>query len=641
MPQLQTKKVNAKIPMFDIVGRFMPETFNAEARTIEMTFTTSMPVRMWKFKGFFDIEEFNEILSMDPSHVRLDRMKKGAPFLNNHRRFSFEDQLGVVERVWIEGEELRGVVRFSKKKSAEDIFQEVKDGIIRNGSVGYKVHKYKDESKEGDKIKTLRAVDWEPVEMSLVPIPADHNAGVRSEGNMPPETHDCEIIFEQRNERTEEMPQAKETPTTTPTTTEVDQIRQQERDKNSKIMRACRQAKMPDSFSEQLVNSGKSLEDCLLMIQEKWAETDAQRAINPVNPTRVDIGGGLDETQTRREGAAEALLARHFPQDHKLTEKGYRFQNRSAIEICRLILELNGTRTERMSNHDLVQRAFMSTSDFTSILETSGRARLQKAYESVPQIFKQFSTETTLRDFKPNKVVHLGEAPAFEKLGQGGEIKMGTVGDSKEEYRLYTYAKGLAVTRETIINDDLGAFLKLSAAFGRAVAHLENRVAFKEAFLDNPTMGDSVAVFHNTHKNLSTGAAVSKASISAMKAKMKKQTDDKGQLLELSAKFILGGADNESTIKEILAGQNVNGGFNVHSGEFTPLITAMIEDNAHYLVADPNQIEGLEHSYLEGARGIQSETLTHPDTLGIIIRNWIDFGAKVINFRAFQKNPGA
>lgn len=638
------RKIQTRVPQFDLNGRFLPETVNAENRTVEMTFTTSMPVRMWRFKGFYEVEEFNEILSMNPAHMRLDRMKKGAPLLNNHRRYSFQDQIGVVERVWAEGEELRGSVRFSKKPEAEAIFQEVQDGIIRNGSIGYRVHKYNDESQEGDKVKTLRAVDWEPYEMSLVTIPADHNAGVRSQPGEPPETYDCEIITETNKKGTTQMSTNEENVKQAPITQnpiDADKIRQDERTKNAKVMRACRQAKLADNFAEQLINSGKSLEDCLLTIQEKWAEADAQQTITPAHSVRVDIGGGLDEVQTRREGAAEAILARHFPQEHKLTEKGYAFQNRTAIEVCRMILEMNGQNTQRLGTHDLIKKAFHSTSDFTSILENVGRMRLQKAYESVPQIFRSFGVEGTLKDFKIQKVVALGEAPALEKLGEGGEIKFGTIGDSGEQYRLYTYAKGLAVTRETIINDELQAFGKLAAAFGRAAAHLENRVALKEAVLDNPTMADGSAIFHNNHKNLSTGAAVSKTSISGLKAKLKKQTDDKGQVLDLNAKWILAGPDNESTIKEILAGQNTTGGFNVHAGEFAPLITAAISDNAHYLIADPNQVEGLEYSYLEGARGLQTETLNHPDTLGIVIRNWIDFGAKVINYRAFQKNPGA
>ncbi len=632
---MKSRKIQTKIPLLEVQGRFLPETVNAENRTVEMVFTTSMAVRSFNW----DVGVFNEILSMKEEHIRLERFRKGAPLLDSHDRYSgLSAQLGVVESVRVEGEKLVGTVRFSKRQDVEPIFQDVIDGIIRNGSIGYKVYKYNDETASDDKLKTLRGIDWEPVEMSLVTIPADHNAQVRADDH--PKEFDQEIIIENTNERTNEM---KVTPAAAPADPVVDaeKIRQEERDRSAKISRAVRQAKLPEQFAEELTRSGVNLENALLQIQEKWAEVDAQKKITPAHSVKVDIGGGLDETQTRREGAAEAVLARHFPQDHKLTEKGHRFQNRSALELCRMIVEMNGINTTGMGTHEIIKRAFHSTSDFTAILESVSRIRLQKAYESVPQIFRQFGVEGTLKDFKVSKVVALGEAPGLEKLGEGGEIKMGTLGESGEEYRLFTYAKGLAVTRELIINDDLGAFGKLAAAFGRAAAHLENRVALKEAILDNPAMGDTKTLFHADHNNLVTGTVVSKASVSGMKAKMRKQTDDKGQVMELSPKLIMSGPDNEDTVAEILAGTNATAGFNVHARQFQPVSTALISNNAHYLIADPNQVEGLEYSYLEGARGLQSETLMHPDTLGIVVRNWLDFGAKVINWRAFVKNPGA
>jgi len=634
---MQTKKIQTKAPSFDLDGRFEPKSINEETRTVEMVFTTSTPVRMFRFKGW-SVEQFNEILSMEKDHVRLDRMMKGAPLLNSHNRNDLADQIGVVEKAWIDGEKLIGRVRFSKNKEVDAIWNNVKDGIIRNGSIGYRVHSYTDESENEEvQVKTLRAIDWEPMEMSLVTVPADHNAQVRTSSN---ETeHDCEIIIKNSNERIPEMKPVDTVALVSPT--EADKIRKEEREKSQKIVRAVRQAKLPQTFAEEIIASNKSLEDCLIMVQEKWAESDAAKSISSATATRVDLGGGLDEVQTRREGAIEAILHRSFPMEHKLTEKGHKFHNRSAIEIARMVLEMNGTRTEHMSRNEICQRAFQSTSDFPAILEGIANKRLQAGYESVPQVFRKFAVETTLKDFKVSSVASLGEAPALEKVNEGGEIKTGVIGDTKEQYRLYTYGKKLAFTRETIINDDLGAMAKIAAAFGRAAAHLENTVAFKEAMLDNPDMADAVDLFHASHANLLTPAAFDAASLSAMKAMLRKQTDDKAQVMDLSARYLLVSAELEGAARTLLANQSTSGGFNVHGGSLELLVSAKLEAKDSYIIADPSQVEGLEYAYLEGARGLQIETKDHPDTLGVIVRAYLDFGAKVVNHRFAVFNTGA
>lgn len=648
---MKTKKIQTQIPQLDIQGRFMPETIDVEKRTIEMTFTTSAPTRMARWKGW-DIEKYNEILSMEKGHVRMERMLKGAPLLDNHNRWGgVKSQLGVVVKAWTEGDELRGIVRFSKRAEADAVFRDVQDGIIRNGSIGYVVHKYQDESKEGDSIKTLRAIDWEPMEMSLVPIPADHNAQVRAAGGeeSDPQLFDVEIETRNFNERKtmkvkkqqEETEQQTDTPAVElPADTE--QIRAEERARNAKIIRAVRQAKLPATFAETLIASGKTYETCLEEIQAKWAEQDATAVRGSGSATTVEVTGEFDEVSNRVQGAAEAILYRTAPAEHKLTERARPFAGRSAMDLARHILELNGIRTAGMGPNDIIHRAFHSTSDFTNILSDVAQKRLQKAYESVPQIFKKFATETTLPDFKNMNVVSLGEAAALELLPEGAEIKMGTIADSKEAYKLATYAKGLPVTRQAMLNDDLGAFSKSAAAFGREGARLENKVGFTNALIANPTMGDSVAVFHANHKNLisSSPGTPAEAQLAKMKAMMRKQVDDKGNILSLVPKWWIVGADYEVDAKKVVAAQSTSGGYNVFGEEFQLLVWPELTTD-HYIVADPNMVEGLEYAYLEGARGIQMSQEVHAGTLGVVIRCWLDFGAKVINHRAFVKNPGA
>jgi hypothetical protein len=153
-------------------------TIDADARTVEVVFSTGAGVeRMDWWTG----KRYIEKLSLKPEAVRIDRLNAGAPLLDAHSAYSIVDQIGVVESgsVKLTAKEARATVRFSKRDAVEPIFQDVREGIIKNVSVGYKVYRFEEET-NGNKIPVRTATDWEPFEISMVPMPADAGAQVRS-----------------------------------------------------------------------------------------------------------------------------------------------------------------------------------------------------------------------------------------------------------------------------------------------------------------------------------------------------------------------------------------------------------------------------------------------------------------------------
>lgn len=139
---------------------------NKEARTVPIAFSSEAVVE--RFFG-------NEILDHSEKSVRLDRLRAAGPLLLNH---DTDTQIGVVQEVKIEKDGVgRAVVRFSKSQRAEEIFQDVLDGIRSSISVGYRIHEAVLESQK-DGVSTFRAVDWEPLEISMVSVPADVTVGV-------------------------------------------------------------------------------------------------------------------------------------------------------------------------------------------------------------------------------------------------------------------------------------------------------------------------------------------------------------------------------------------------------------------------------------------------------------------------------
>lgn len=146
---------------------------NAEARTVELSFASELPYERW-----WGVE----VLDCTAQSVRLGRLMSGAPLLWNH---DTDEQIGVVESVSIGADRVcRAVVRFGKSADAEEVFQDVVDGIRRNVSVGYLIHAAELVKVEGDpdqddsRADTYRVTDWEPYEVSLVSVPADPSVGV-------------------------------------------------------------------------------------------------------------------------------------------------------------------------------------------------------------------------------------------------------------------------------------------------------------------------------------------------------------------------------------------------------------------------------------------------------------------------------
>jgi len=154
-------------------------SINDEARTVELVFSTGAAVNRYDWMSG---KQYLEKLSLKPEHVRIDRLNGGGPLLDAHSAYSITDQIGAVEpgSVKLMKGEARATVRFSRRDAVEAIWQDVRDKIIRAVSVGYRVFSFEEVAGKDGAIPTRTAIDWEPYEISLVPMPADTGARVRS-----------------------------------------------------------------------------------------------------------------------------------------------------------------------------------------------------------------------------------------------------------------------------------------------------------------------------------------------------------------------------------------------------------------------------------------------------------------------------
>lgn len=150
------------------------DAVESDSRTVEMAFASDRPCEHFSYRlyDFIDVK-----LSMEKRAMRTERLTSGAALLADHDP---RDQIGVVESFSVDTRDgkARAKVRFSKSARGQEIYQDVIDGIRRNVSVGFSIHKLVLEEENEDGNDLYRADDWEPFELSIVSIPADISVGV-------------------------------------------------------------------------------------------------------------------------------------------------------------------------------------------------------------------------------------------------------------------------------------------------------------------------------------------------------------------------------------------------------------------------------------------------------------------------------
>ena len=156
-------KVPAKLERAFAVER---RAIDEESRTATLAFASELPYERW-----WGVE----ILDCTAPAIRMNRLTSGANLLVDH---DMRDVVGVVESVSIDADRVaRATVRFGRSARAEEVWRDVVDGIRRNVSVGYMIHKAQ-LVETNENVETYRVTDWEPFEVSLVSVPADPSVGV-------------------------------------------------------------------------------------------------------------------------------------------------------------------------------------------------------------------------------------------------------------------------------------------------------------------------------------------------------------------------------------------------------------------------------------------------------------------------------
>ncbi|POS05321.1 peptidase U35 [Burkholderia gladioli] len=672
-----------------LLTRLQPvATVNAEARTVDVTWTTGAQVLRydwWRDRSY--IEE----LSPDTSAVRMDRLASGrAPLLRDHDTWDGIDSvLGVVQSATLDPATAAGdaTVRFSSRDDVQPYFQDVVDGILPNISFGYRIYAYDmiPPGQEGNDQWIYRAIDWEPYEISLVSIPADLGAGVRDDngaaGAIEQRFFPC--IFNDRSAgatsdgaRASQQPEgavmpdanATQTPATPPNPTAASSARaadpapdvnaarsdatQAERQRVIELRTAVRASVLDNQqeLLERFIDNGVTVDAARAEI----LNLQAQRSAATQQRGQANVQTVTDETDLRRDAMSNALQHRINPRT-TLTDAGRQYRGMTLRELARDALEASGVNTRGMDVRELAGAALgfqvrggNTTSDLPIVFGNVINRTLRDAYSAAPRSFTAWARQGTLTDFRAATRVQVDGAVKLEKKAEGGEYRYGYLVDQGEVIKLGSFGKVIGFSREMIINDDLNALQRVPLLFGRAAANLESDVVYG-ALTGAVPMSDNTALFHAKHANLAAaGGAISIDTLSAGRTAMRTQkAPGDGTPLNAAPRYLLVPAALET-----LAGQMTSNAYvpndpksqNPFFNTLTPIVEARLDavsTTAWYLAGDPAAIDTVEYCYLEGEEGLFTEQWLDPESDALKIKARTDFAAKALDWRGLYKNPGA
>lgn len=412
----------------------------------------------------------------------------------------------------------------------------------------------------------------------------------------------------------------------------------QERTRVSELRALAATHRVEEADLNRMIDTGTTVADA----RNEVLNLLATRSRNAVPGGHIAVG---HNGEALRAGMVAALMNRANPGANKLPDEARDFRGMTLMNMAAEVIHAGGGSTRGMTPMEIAAKAMHSTDDFPAILADVANKTLRSGYEAAPRTFTAFCRQSSASDFKFINRSQLGDAPELEKVNEAGEFNYGTMGEDNQRYRLETYGKIIALTRQTIINDDLAAFSRVPEAFGGSAAELESNVVWS-LITQNVKMADNVTLFHASHNNLGTAGALTVENLSEGRKILRRQKGIKSKRpLNLTAEFLIVPAALETKAQQIVAEilSAKSSDVNPFAGTLTVVVEPRLDEHsetAWYLAAAPSRIDTIEYAYLTGEEGVYIETQQGFDVDGVKIKARLDFGAGAIDHRGLFKNAG-
>lgn len=365
------------------------------------------------------------------------------------------------------------------------------------------------------------------------------------------------------------------------------------------------------------------------------------------------------------------------------TLESARKQFKQGLGLKRLLLmgaRANGFRGDDSDAFTLARYAMRSRDEFEpradvgpstgiqvpGILSNIANKFIAPSFMFTEQAWRLVAKIDSVSDFKTKTTYRMTGANTYRKVAKSGEIKHGAISELSYTDQAETYGILLGVSREDMINDDLGAFTRLASEIGRGAGDVLNNIFWAE-WLDDAT-------FFPTDKskaNFDDGATDSVLSLAGLENAntiFNLQTKPDGTPLGADAAILLVPTALDATARQLMSSEHTNvatssvaltGNANIWRGRFNPVASRYLSrtslpdgdgvsqtvtgsSTAWYLLADPNNIAAISVVFLFGKDMPTVESADFEfDRLGIATRAYFDFGVNKHEYRAAVKLKGA
>jgi ATP-dependent Clp endopeptidase proteolytic subunit ClpP len=436
-----------------------------------------------------------------------------------------------------------------------------------------------------------------------------------------------------------------------------------DRARSTEIRALCTKHNLGTDYAEELIRDNTiDLAAARGKVLDKLAERSDSEQIGH----NSGIIMGKDARDKFMEGAANWILVRAgvaqmVEAAAKLKGETLRidpgeFRGASMASLAGESLQMNGRRVTSRDPRVIIGDAFTTlnavtqgTGDFPILLENTLHKIVQAAYATTPDKWTKFCGKTTVTDFKKNNLYRLGTFGVLDALNELGEFKQKAIPDAaREQLQASTKGNIISLSRQALVNDDMGAFNGLAVDLGRA-AKLTIEVDVFAYINSNPATGDGQPFFSAAHGNLmAAGAPPTVAEIDLVRQKMASQKDISGNdFLEISPSIWLGPlalggqarVSNGSQFDPDTANKLQR--MNIALGIFDEIVdTARLTGTPWYAFADPEVAPAIVVGFLNGVEEpfIDNEMGWRVDGSEVKVR--IDYGVAGINPSSAVKDPG-
>ncbi|HKM18781.1 MAG TPA: Mu-like prophage major head subunit gpT family protein [Aliarcobacter sp.] len=584
------------------------------------------------------------IEKLDVNGANYERLNT---FFKDHIR-SVDSAIGRVENIRVENGELKADVIFGTDEESEKIFRKYVEGILTDCSIGYKINSLTVEERKGEPT-IVTATSFEIRELSAVGIGFDSGATVGREkeiigDKLMNEELRAELLelrksIDELNEtqkvRLEELEKLEKRKDTNTPTVDVSQVANnaiaEERQRAAEINNLVIAGELTQERATTHITVGDSID----MVRKAILD-------ERVKKSQVVVSNGEDRNALKRS-MEDAILMRVGFTPKTVADGADNFRGASLLDMARAI-----TGYEGFDRQELAKRA-MSTSDFPLLLGNVANRVVAAAFEEEEGTFAIWTQAVELPDFRTrNEISFKNQNGRLQKLaGEKSEKKKIEFDENGLGWKLESYGASFSLTREMIINDDLGAFVNIVAEFGRMAKRTSNGIVYdilqNKGSYANYKMNDDKTIFDASHKNVSTtGAALGTETLSAARVLMKRQKDGE-KALNISPKYLLVAPEQETKALQLLNSESdvnsTNSGVkNPHKNTLIPIVDSELEAGPWFMAAANNTIKV---GYLQGTNKQPVVEQKNSDIDGAEFKCVFDFGVVVTDHRGLYKNLGA